>query len=402
MILAGCSGTGKTTFLNTLFGEELENTLVVSTETQIRERKYELTEGKYKLNLTAVDVPGFGAKMDNQYSWIPIVKYIDHHFMSYLLQEEQPDRSKIKDERVHVCIYFIPPSNTELSPLDIESMKEISSRVNLIPVIARSDTLNKGELANFKRIVNNTLKAYHIEVCKFISDQYVVDKIKATMPYAIVGSNTFHTNSEGKLVRARKYHWGMVEIDNPEHCDFLQLQEVLMSEHMLDLITSTEVHYSEFRQRCLRERLERAAVSLDSDRDDFGEDEVTSKGGIRSYVIYKKASRSAQVSHDLERSEQESRRAFEGIVRIQERRFKEWKAALLVKQAQCNQDLMEDHETINRLVKEVLKFPKGKKILQEIESASGSPLGEEEFSFCYEEESYADDINYAAFRIGLS
>ncbi len=37
-----------------------------------------------------------------------------------------------------------------LKPLDIEVMKHLGSRVNLIPVIAKADTLTPSDLAKFK------------------------------------------------------------------------------------------------------------------------------------------------------------------------------------------------------------------------------------------------------------
>lgn len=40
-----------------------------------------------------------------------------------------------------------------LKPLDIEIMKRLGSRVNLIPVIAKADTLTPSDLQKFKKIV---------------------------------------------------------------------------------------------------------------------------------------------------------------------------------------------------------------------------------------------------------
>lgn len=381
MILAGCSGTGKSTFLNTLFGvpldEHKEETSSIFFD--IRERKYELTEGNFDLQLTTVDVPGFGAKMDNQYSWMPIVKYIDHYFRRYMLQEEQPDRSKLEDNRVHVCLYFIQPSNTSLSALDLESMKEISKRVNLIPVVARSDTLNRDELMEFKNTINKTLAAFDIGVCKFISDQEVIDKIHLVSPYAVVGSNATFENSEGKLVRARKYHWGMVEIENPEHCDFLALREILMSEHMLDLIQSTEAHYNAYRRLCLRDRLERAAdnafrqpPSLDDDED-----------GLASYLLYKKSlpwsTIMSQDDVDAEDAQlsNEVRKNLEEYVRKTELSIKEWRQSLVRKQAEFNEDLKSIHIRINELRNECHRLKNGGS--KESDQDAASPILKNEY-----------------------
>jgi len=42
-----------------------------------------------------------------------------------------------------------------LKPLDIEIMKRLGSRVNLIPVIAKADTLTPKDLETFKRRVGH-------------------------------------------------------------------------------------------------------------------------------------------------------------------------------------------------------------------------------------------------------
>ena len=42
------------------------------------------------------------------------------------------------------------PTGHGLKPLDIEVMKRLSSRVNLIPVIAKADTLSPNDLLKFK------------------------------------------------------------------------------------------------------------------------------------------------------------------------------------------------------------------------------------------------------------
>jgi cell division control protein 12 len=44
-------------------------------------------------------------------------------------------------------------SGHTLKPLDIEVMKRLSTRVNLIPVVAKADTLSPNDLALFKKRV---------------------------------------------------------------------------------------------------------------------------------------------------------------------------------------------------------------------------------------------------------
>ena len=55
----------------------------------------------------------------------------------------------------------------------------------------------------------------------------------------------------GKKVRGRQYPWGVVEVENPEHCDFVKLRSMLIT-HMQDLQEVThDVHYENFRSERL-------------------------------------------------------------------------------------------------------------------------------------------------------
>lgn len=69
-------------------------------------------------------------------------------------QEQQPQRGQKHDMRVHACLYFVRPTGHALKPLDVEIMKRLGTRVNLIPVVAKADTLTPHDLALFKRNVS--------------------------------------------------------------------------------------------------------------------------------------------------------------------------------------------------------------------------------------------------------
>jgi cell division control protein 12 len=105
------------------------------------------------VRLTVIDTPGFGDYVNNRDSWMPIIEFLDDQHESYMLQEQQPRRVDKIDLRVHACLYFIRPTGHTLKPLDIEVMKRLSSRVNLIPVVAKADTLSPADLARFKQRV---------------------------------------------------------------------------------------------------------------------------------------------------------------------------------------------------------------------------------------------------------
>jgi hypothetical protein len=46
------------------------------------------------------------------------------------------------------------PNRISLKPLDIETMKRLGTRVNLIPVIAKADTMTPHDIAAFKENVS--------------------------------------------------------------------------------------------------------------------------------------------------------------------------------------------------------------------------------------------------------
>lgn len=113
----------------------------------------DIEEAGVRLRLTVVDTPGFGDFVNNDESWRPIVDNIEQRFDAYLDAENKVNRMNIVDNRIHACVFFIQPTGHSLKPLDIEVMKRLHTKVNLIPVIAKSDTLTDEEITAFKRRV---------------------------------------------------------------------------------------------------------------------------------------------------------------------------------------------------------------------------------------------------------
>ena len=56
----------------------------------------------------------------------------------------------MRDSRVHACLYFIAPTGHGLKPLDVEVMKKIHKKVNIIPVIGKADSCTMKEVNMFK------------------------------------------------------------------------------------------------------------------------------------------------------------------------------------------------------------------------------------------------------------
>lgn len=68
------------------------------------------------------------------------------------------------------------------------------------------------------------------------------------IPFAVVGSNTEVNTVDGRRVRGRAYPWGVIEVDNEEHCDFVKLRQMLIRTHMEELKEHTNnVLYEKYR-----------------------------------------------------------------------------------------------------------------------------------------------------------
>lgn len=261
LMVVGESGLGKSTVINSLFLTDLYENRIIPSATEKAKRTIgiepstvEIDERGVKLRLTVVDTPGFSDPIDSSGCFNTIVNYVDEQYEKYLTDESGLNRRNIQDTRVHCCFYFINPLGHGLKPLDIEFMKSMHHKINIVPVIAKADTLTRTELVNLKKkimeeIADNGIEIYPLPDCDDDEDDDYKDQcrqLKDAVPFAVIGSNTV-LEVRSKKVRGRMYPWGVVEIENPEHCDFIKLRTMLIA-HMQDLQEVTqEVHYENFR-----------------------------------------------------------------------------------------------------------------------------------------------------------
>ncbi|EFQ99347.1 cell division control protein 3 [Nannizzia gypsea CBS 118893] len=250
VMVVGESGLGKSTLVNTLFNTSLypprERTGpsldIIPKTVSVESISADIEENGVRLRLTVVDTPGFGDFVNNDDSWRPIVENIEQRFDAYLDAENKVNRMNIVDNRVHACVYFIQPTGHSLKPLDIEVMRRLHTKVNLIPVIAKADTLTDEEIALFKQRILADIQHHSIQI--FEGPRYELDdeetiaenkEIMSKVPFAVVGANSEVTSTDGRKVRGRRYPWGVIEVDNEEHCDFVKLRQMLIRTHMEEL-----------------------------------------------------------------------------------------------------------------------------------------------------------------------
>ncbi|XP_051940113.1 neuronal-specific septin-3 isoform X2 [Hippocampus zosterae] len=267
IMVVGHSGLGKSTLVNTLFKSQVSRRSAgwsrddkIPKTVEIKSVSHVIEEGGVKMKLTVVDTPGFGDLINNDNCWEPICKYINEQYEKFLKEEVNITRKKrIPDTRVHCCLYFISPTGHSLRQLDVEFMKRLSHSVNIIPVIAKADTMTPDERQEFKQRVKKELEMNGIEFYpqkefdEDMEDKSDNDKIREAMPFAVVGSDKEY-QVNGKRVLGRKTAWGVVEVENRTHCEFAQLRDFIIRSHLQDLKEVTHnIHYETYRAKRLHE-----------------------------------------------------------------------------------------------------------------------------------------------------
>ncbi|KAM8778500.1 LOW QUALITY PROTEIN: septin-14 [Rhynchonycteris naso] len=261
ILCVGETGLGKSTLIDTLFNINLKEkqSSHFYSSVKLKIQTYDLQEGNVPLKLTVVKTVGYGDQINKEDSYQPIVSYIDAQLEAYLQEELKIKRSFVDyhDSRIHVCLYFISPTGHSLKALDILTMKNIDSKVNIIPVIAKADTISTSDIQKFKKKIMNELVSNGIQIYQFPTDDETIAQVNSSMneqlPFAIVASMD-EVKVGKRMVRGRQYPWGVLQVENENHCDFVRLRDMLLSTNMEDLKEQTHTqHYERYRRFKLQE-----------------------------------------------------------------------------------------------------------------------------------------------------
>uniref|UniRef100_A0A8I3X1X0 Septin-type G domain-containing protein n=1 Tax=Callithrix jacchus TaxID=9483 RepID=A0A8I3X1X0_CALJA len=242
IMVAGESGLGKSTLVNSLFLTDLyrDRKLLGAEErimqtVEITKHAVDIEEKGVRLRLTIVDTPGFGDAVNNTECWKPVAEYIDQQFEQYFRDESGLNRKNIQDNRVHCCLYFISPFGHGLRPLDVEFMKALHQRVNIVPILAKADTLTPPEVDCKKRKIREEIERFGIKIYQFPDCDSDEDEDFKLQDQALKGIPL------------------PLSVENPGHCDFVKLRTMLVRSHMQDLKDVTrETHYENYRAQCIQ------------------------------------------------------------------------------------------------------------------------------------------------------
>ncbi|CAK7213004.1 cell division control protein [Sporothrix curviconia] len=265
VICVGQTGLGKSTLINTIFASHLMESKgrlmpeeTIRSTTEIHAVSHIIEENGVRLRLNIVDTPGYGDLINNDRCWDPIVKYIKDQHSAYLRKELTAQRERyIQDTRIHCCLFFIQPSGHSLKPIDIVVLKKLSDVVNVVPVIAKSDSLTLEERQEFKARIKEEFAFHNLKMYPYDNDEFdeeevaVNTEIKSLIPFAVVGSEK-SIIINGKQVPARQNRWGVINVEDEDHCEFVHLRNFLLRTHLQDLIeTTSQIHYETFRAKQL-------------------------------------------------------------------------------------------------------------------------------------------------------
>ncbi len=159
---------------------------------------------------------------------------------------------------------------TRLKPIDIVVLKKLTDVVNVVPVIAKSDSLTLEERHAFKERIKEEFAFHNLRMYPYDNEEQDEEertentRIKDLIPFAVVGSENSIVVG-GRSVRGRQNRWGVINVEDPNHCEFISLRNFLTRTHLQDLIeTTSQIHYETFRAKQLLALKENSAAGQGS------------------------------------------------------------------------------------------------------------------------------------------
>lgn len=221
--------------------EEMSKTWFENHKMTFEYTKTEIVERGIKIHFSVLEVDRIGDSIDNENVHIPIVDFINKKYLEYYNNEQSKRRDSIKDERIHVCLYFFEPVGHDIGEIDLKNMEEISKICILIPVIGRSDMYTVEERKLIKLKFLETLATREIRFFK-----------KSTnFPFFIIGN---HIDEFG-IIYERQYPWGSINANNKYMSDTEDLKNLIVRDQLLDVIEESELFYKRFRNQFIRDEV---------------------------------------------------------------------------------------------------------------------------------------------------
>eukprot|EP00045_Choanoeca_perplexa_P004768 m.40522 g.40522 ORF g.40522 m.40522 type:complete len:410 (+) comp12755_c0_seq1:104-1333(+) len=335
VMCVGPTASGKATLLDSLFERDfgLESHPHQPDSVSIQTVRETIQEADGSVDVSLVTSVGYGDQIVRTDSTAPIVEYIEAQFDAYLQEElkTKRDLQSQLDLRVHACIFMLRPTGKTLTSLDLQLLQALQDKVNVIPVIAKADTITAAELRDFKTLLRQEFEANKLHL-------YQGNVPTENYPMAVVASKD--TVSVGGVTqRVRRYPWGMVEVTNDAHSDFNKLRKLLFRSCTEDLRHSTHtVHYEHFRS-------EKLTLLGGGHSDENGDQEPQT-------VTDMYEARRTEIDNEVKQFEATCKQSFVQRVDAENNRVKEREAKLASQRAALEQKFAAEAQALDRQEKE--------------------------------------------------
>lgn len=225
----------------------------------IRTKSYMLKSDEgIKTRVDFIDTPGFADTINNEHHWVPIQSFVEDQFERYFdlshggkldMDQVIDVRRAQQDCRVHLCLYFIAPHR--LKEIDIIFMKRMQKFVNIVPIIAKVDSMTTKERTVFRQSILERMTQEGIPSYSFPmrSGEH------SAPPFAVVCTK--------KKSGTRDYPWGELNTESPKHSDLSIIRDLIFRLNLVSVLKATHEKYEQVyarprrRQRILeRQRIE--------------------------------------------------------------------------------------------------------------------------------------------------
>lgn len=232
LLVVSRRGLGASTLVNSLFSSPL---VMKDRSDGITTRISEIFENEIKLTISVTTY--------HEENMNKIYRYINTANEEYF-EMEQGLSMPFDDNRIHCCLYLVP--GDQINESEIQGLKDLSKKVNVIPVITKADMFTCEELKEQREKINKIFKENAIGFYDYEENE------DSKFPLAVIASERVYEDGPYK-VRGRKYPWGFIDIENEEFSDFKKLQRILIGEKFISLIYKTDtVFYSEMRKNMMK------------------------------------------------------------------------------------------------------------------------------------------------------
>ncbi|RKP39887.1 Septin-type guanine nucleotide-binding (G) domain-containing protein [Dimargaris cristalligena] len=210
--------------------------------------------------LNLIDTPGWVADDNGEDAarvCTNLVAFLEEQMDSRVIEELKVRRDKYAPNLiVHACLYFMDPLHNEYRATDIPIIKELGTRVNLIPVVGKSDLITLTQKLQFQLEFINSMKRHADQVSLFDLPGDSVDANESmTGDVPLTMSRDTRTFDKHPDFLGRCYPWGRIDCMDPDQSDFAVLRTMLLESHrdMLRQHTVSSI-YEEYRCRQLQSK----------------------------------------------------------------------------------------------------------------------------------------------------